>query len=299
MAENFEDFRLKVFLTVSSLGSFTLAAQKLGVSQPAVSQNITALEKSLGIKLLERRRGDIFLTDAGRSFKDYAAKIVYWYDAADKMFGESGQVTANRPVSICADEVSANYLLPGALSIIRASRPDISFIIKTYNTDSDAFDARISVEPSPETMDFEGESRLVGVLDAAVVCSPENRSVASASNPGESRAFPFSTIAGIHVSNSLALWSSYEPLLAPDLDSRVTLRSSSAELIKTTVRSSGNLVGILPYHSVRRELSDGSLVRLPVLLPEFSFDIHFIPAPEFGGRAVCGMLREALVHFLQ
>ena len=42
-----EDFRLRIFMAVAEKGSFTLAAKALGVSQPAVSQNIAELEKSL------------------------------------------------------------------------------------------------------------------------------------------------------------------------------------------------------------------------------------------------------------
>ena len=297
MADNFEDFRLKVFMTVSELGSFTLAAQRLGVSQPAVSQNVTALEKSLGVQLLERRRGDIFLTEAGKAFRDYASHIIYWYDAAEKMFGEAGRATVGRPVVIAADAVSAGFVLPGALSILHASRPDIGFIINPYGTEG--ADVEITVDPSPETMDFEGESRLVGVLDAAVVCSPENRSVASAAAPGEGRALPFSTIAGIHVSNQLVIWDRYESLMTPDILSRVAVKSSSEQLIKSLVRESGNLVGILPYLAVKKELSEGTLVRLPVTLPDFSFDIHLNPALEFGGREACLLLRSALENSLQ
>ena len=44
----FEDFRLKVFMAVATEGSFTKAAAVLGISQPAVSQNIAELEKSSG-----------------------------------------------------------------------------------------------------------------------------------------------------------------------------------------------------------------------------------------------------------
>ena len=49
----FEDFRLNVFVAVAREGSFTKAAAALGVSQPAVSQNVADLEKSLGVKLFE------------------------------------------------------------------------------------------------------------------------------------------------------------------------------------------------------------------------------------------------------
>ena len=49
-----EDFRLKVFMTVAKEGSFTKAAAKLNISQPAVSQHVSELEKTTGVKLFER-----------------------------------------------------------------------------------------------------------------------------------------------------------------------------------------------------------------------------------------------------
>ena len=51
--------------------------------------------------------------------------------------------------------------------------------------------------------------------------------------------------------------------------------------------------------AVRKELSDGSLVRLPVTVPEFSFDIHFSPEATFAGKEVCRMLRCSLEDSLQ
>ena len=49
-----EDSRLKVFLAVAREGSFTIAARKLGISQPAVSQNVAELEKKDRFRLLLR-----------------------------------------------------------------------------------------------------------------------------------------------------------------------------------------------------------------------------------------------------
>ena len=54
-----EDFRLRVFMAVAEEGSFTKAAASLGVTQPAVSQNIADLEKVTGQKLFERMRGEV------------------------------------------------------------------------------------------------------------------------------------------------------------------------------------------------------------------------------------------------
>lgn len=314
-----EDFRLRVFLTVAETGSFTGAAKQLGISQPAVSQNITALEKLVGTTLFSRLKGDITLTAEGRAFREYAARILYWYDAADAMFGAEGRMTVNRPVRIAADPVTAAYLIPRALGSLLAAHPELNFVIEPYqehelmadsvfepveDPDPDVpgrhfgkpmdADVEISVAPSPQTMDFEGESRLIGVMDAAVVASPLNRSVAGAATVEGAK--PFSTIAGVHVSNNFAVWEPYRRFLSPDLEPRIGIVSSSIELIKTVVKGSDRLVGILPAAAVRDE---EGLLLLPVRLPDFSFDIHFNPLPEFAGKTVCQLLKQTLQETLK
>lgn len=87
MAE-FEDSRLKIFISVARLGSFTLAARECGISQPAVSQNISELEKLMGKSLFVRNRGSVELTHHGVRFMEYASQISFWYKAAREAFGE-------------------------------------------------------------------------------------------------------------------------------------------------------------------------------------------------------------------
>lgn len=318
-----EDFRLKVFLAVAENGSFTAAARQVGISQSAVSQNVTTLEKLVGAQLFTRAKGETFLTAEGRAFREYASRILYWYDAADAMFGAEGRLTMNRPVRIAADPVAASYLIPKALASLLGARPELGFSVSPY-TEREAMaesvfepmaepdsgevpgkhfgkpqdaDVEITVSPSPETMDFEGESKLVGVMDAAVVASPLNRSVARAA--AAEGAKPFSTIAGIHVSNGFAIWERYVPFLTPDLESRVSVKSSSVELIKSLVRNSDRLAGILPWCSVRDEIAAGTLLQMPVRLPEFAFDIHFNALPEFSGKTVCQLLEQTLRESLK
>ena len=60
-----EDFRLKVYQTVLSTGSFTAAARQLGISQPAVSKNISELEKFAGVRLLDRSKSGVCPTPDG------------------------------------------------------------------------------------------------------------------------------------------------------------------------------------------------------------------------------------------
>lgn len=81
-----EDFRLRVFVTVARLGSFTQAARELHVSQPAVSQNIAELEKAAGTLLFNRQRGSVTLTPAGEVFNMFAIRILKNYSDLNIVF---------------------------------------------------------------------------------------------------------------------------------------------------------------------------------------------------------------------
>ncbi len=82
----FEDFRLRVFAKVAELGSFTAAAKSLGITQPAVSQHISELEKAVGGALFERKRGRVELTARGRLFLEHADTILHDYKQLDQAF---------------------------------------------------------------------------------------------------------------------------------------------------------------------------------------------------------------------
>lgn len=83
-----EDYRLKVFLTVLQEQSFTAAARKLDISQPAVSQNISELEKQTGVQLLIRQRGSVTPTEEGKTFALFARRIMQAYNDLNTVFND-------------------------------------------------------------------------------------------------------------------------------------------------------------------------------------------------------------------
>ena len=85
----FEDSRINVFMAICDEGSFTKAAKRLGISQPAVSQNISEIEKGIGARIFERNRNSVTLTEEGRLFKEFAGQILYWYKTASESFRSS------------------------------------------------------------------------------------------------------------------------------------------------------------------------------------------------------------------
>lgn len=71
---------MKIFVTVCELNSITKAAEKLYISQPAVSFVIKELEDYYNIKLFDRISKRLYLTDAGKNFLDYATHIVSLFE---------------------------------------------------------------------------------------------------------------------------------------------------------------------------------------------------------------------------
>ncbi len=74
------DVRYQTLLAVSETGSFTRAAERLSLTQPAVSQHIRSLEAELGVKLAVRGHGDVKATPEGELVCSYAKRIAATYD---------------------------------------------------------------------------------------------------------------------------------------------------------------------------------------------------------------------------
>ena len=135
-----EDFRLKVFMTVAQEGSFTKAAARLNISQPAVSQNISELERTTGVKLFERLRGEVLLTEQGRVFEIHAKRILAAYASASTLFQPEESAIISLKVS---DEV---YLyIYKALEQYMNIHPDVQIL----RSDAAEADLSFTLMPSP------------------------------------------------------------------------------------------------------------------------------------------------------
>lgn len=82
-----ELYQLRSFVTVAALGHVTRAAERLHVSQPAVSAQLKALEDELGVELFERTRGGVHLTAAGERLLPHAEAVL---SAAQALRDEAG-----------------------------------------------------------------------------------------------------------------------------------------------------------------------------------------------------------------
>ena len=139
-----EDFRLKVFLGVAREKSFTEAAGKLGISQPAVSQNVAELEKGLGTKLFQRLKGETILTPEGEIFRRYAEKILSAASEAGQMFSPMDV----QSVRIAASEDIYTYYILPCIKGFMTVHPEVA--VDLVPPVSDEHDVFITVRPSAE-----------------------------------------------------------------------------------------------------------------------------------------------------
>ncbi len=75
---------MKIFLSVCECGSITAAADKLCISQPAVSLAVKELETYYGVVLFDRISRKLFITEAGKRFLAYAGQIISLFDEMEK-----------------------------------------------------------------------------------------------------------------------------------------------------------------------------------------------------------------------
>lgn len=127
------DAQLNVFQTVAELKHFSRAAEKLHMTQPAVSQQIRALEESLGVRLLERNNKGVSLTNAGELVLHYAKEINGQYRKMREMIDELLHFTGG-PLAIGASYTFGEYALPATIARLHHEFPGIRPSIAIGNT---------------------------------------------------------------------------------------------------------------------------------------------------------------------
>ncbi|MFD8270968.1 LysR family transcriptional regulator [Streptomyces flaveolus] len=113
---------LRVLRAVASTGSFSAAGRELGCTQPAVSQQMKALEASVGTPLLVRTGREMRLTQAAEALVRHAAGILAGLTAAEEEVAAIAGLRAGR-VRLVSFPSGSSTLVPTALAALRAAHP--------------------------------------------------------------------------------------------------------------------------------------------------------------------------------
>ncbi len=123
---------LRAFCQVARLGSVSRAAEALYVSQPAVSQQLQALEREMGAPLFERSGRRMLPTREGEALYELARPLVEGIDALPAAFRRQLAGMDAGELEIAANSSTILYLLPRIVGAFREQHPDVR--LRLHNT---------------------------------------------------------------------------------------------------------------------------------------------------------------------
>ena len=272
---------LRTFMVIAEEGSITRAANQLLRGQPAVSLALKRLEESLGVRLVERGRGDFRLTAAGKNLYrecvDLYGGLARLRDVTNLASQEiSGEVSIHLASHVITP------LLDDLLSDIYANHSDVTYVIKN------ATSALVAQQVQEKNASFGLclVNRRLPELDYQVIyreffglfCGPRH---------------PLFRRKNLHIDDLRGLdavsfgTDDLNDALRPvallrrqyELDQRIIGQSSQLEEVRRMILC-GLGIGPLPVHVVEKDVKEGLLWRLPPYEKPPAVDIYLVTNPK-------------------
>lgn len=120
--------QIRSFVAVVDHGTFSEAARVLGISQPAVTMQVQALETDVGATLLDRHYRRIDLTEAGRTLLPHARRVLEQIEAAHEEISALSDVVTGH-IIIAASTTPGVYVIPRLLGAFVADNPEVTVTI--------------------------------------------------------------------------------------------------------------------------------------------------------------------------
>jgi LysR family transcriptional regulator, low CO2-responsive transcriptional regulator len=124
--------QLHIFRSVAEHGSYSRAAAALYLSQPGVSLQVKALEKSIGLPLFEKVGRTLHLTEAGRELLGYSERIFALLDETRLVMEELGGGRRGT-VKVAASTTAGIYVVPPALGAFHREAPGVKLTLDVLN----------------------------------------------------------------------------------------------------------------------------------------------------------------------
>ena len=266
LSSNLTFEQLRTMHTIIDSGSFTAAAERLHMSQSAVSQRVSQLERMLGTRLFVRKgRSAVRLTEAGTIVHRFAEETARGVTDLQQhlLCNDSTPPSALR---IAAGPATARYLLPDVLASYNLANPAVQVGIKEGLLETvvgllheDQAELGVWAGPTlPGALNGEVllRSSLVGVAWAGYHEDRERPPLAGA---------PFALLpGGTELRSTVDQWAHSE-----NLKLKVVAESNNVDTIKELVRRKV-AIAVLPKFAVDQDFANGSLERFS--LPRFRED---------------------------
>jgi len=267
--------QLKAFHQVAITGSFTKAAMALFLTQPAVSQQVRALESHLGITLFDRSGKKTMMTSEGEILLSHTDKLFRYYREIEELFGDMQNLKMGK-ITIGATAVMGTYFLPGMIGRYNKRYPGIDIDMRMGNSHKIigmlleggvdfGFAGRIKINPRLKGIPLHKEKLLI-------VTAPDNHLIKKkVVRPEELEKIPFIwREKGTQTRELVKTW--FEKSMGAIFPNK-SIELQNLEAAKRTVIE-GYGVTVAPEISVRREIHLGLLKSIKLKKFSLSFDYY-------------------------
>ncbi|MBX5478969.1 MAG: LysR family transcriptional regulator [Pyrinomonas methylaliphatogenes] len=252
--------QLRAFVAIAETGTFTAGADRVHVTQAAISMQIKQLEREAGVRLFLRTPRRVLLTEAGERLLERARRILREHDAALAEMKELAGAESGRLRIGTASAMIASDPLPQLLQELRARHPRAEVTVES-GTSAELVRQILAGELDIAFVSLPVEARgieteLLSRDELVAIAHPEHplaaRRVVDAETLAQER-----LILGERGGNTRRLIDQF--FTQAGVRPHVTMELSRTAAIKRMVEE-GMGVGIVPSQSVREEVAEGRLV---------------------------------------
>lgn len=287
------DKSLEVFVTVVEQKNFSRAAEKLHMTQPAVSQYVRLLEEDIGSRLLERTNKYVRLNKAGEIVYHHAKEIIGLYTKMDHLIGDLTN-KAKGKLTIGASYTFGEYVLPKIIPVMQQEYPDIqpsviigntrkiAELVENHQLDIGIVEGKINKTKVIQKPFTEDQLFIVASFKEPL----HHQSVVSVAELNKKRWIIREEGSGTREAMDALLT---ELGIQPEK----TMEFSSTQPIKEVV-AAGLGVSLLSKWAFQKELANGDLKILPVKGTPFSRQFSYITNSPFHTKAL-----ELFINYLE
>ena len=249
--------QLKTFLEVWHQKSFSRAARKLRITQPAVSAQILSLEREVGERLFDRKGGKITFTAAGRVFEPFAEHALDCQRHLILMISEQRR-SPRGEISISAQESTSLYVLPDVFAEFKRHYPKVALKIARAER-SRIIEALLGreVDFGVVSLPVTDKRFLVETIhvDDLVLATPKGHPLCSTPNAGPKDIAKYSFLLPKQGRQRDLLLNLFR---MHDVYPKAVMEVESSELMKRFIRA-GLGIGFLPSINIEAEVKAGAI----------------------------------------
>ncbi|MES3036508.1 MAG: LysR family transcriptional regulator [Bdellovibrionota bacterium] len=273
-------YQLTTFVTVISEGSMTAAADKLYLTQPAVSQQIRNLEEELGVELLARGVRQIKPTAQGEILFEHAKKILHFVQNAETAIKTIGAELKGQ-LSVGTLSSLGLHLMSPSLGRIMRNNPELKIRLE-YDKAEDLIrkfrEGELDILIMPK-LDQEFEEAVEENVESRMLLHEEMWLVGSGKDMGAGGKIKLSELKKHPFIMMVQEYPTFENQLKIKMrqqssDVNTIFESSNVGTLKRLIET-GLGWGFLPSHSVKKQVRSGRLAKVTIADFEYRVDIMF------------------------